>query len=69
MAIRDLLIPEFDEEAKKTRTMLERVPAGKGDFAPHPKSMSLGMLAPHVAQLADFGHTVLTEPGLDFSEN
>jgi uncharacterized damage-inducible protein DinB len=68
MAIRDLLLPEFDEEVKKTRTMLERVPAGKGDFAPHPKSMSLGMLAPHVAQLADLGLTVLTEPGLDFSQ-
>jgi uncharacterized damage-inducible protein DinB len=30
--------------------------------------MPLGMLAPHVAQLADFGLTVLTEPGLDFSQ-
>lgn len=68
MALRDLLLPEFDEEAKKTRTMLERVPAGKGDYAPHPKSMPLGMLAAHVAQLADLGLTILTEPGLDFSQ-
>jgi uncharacterized damage-inducible protein DinB len=68
MPIRDLLISEFDEEVKKTRAMLERVPAGKGDFAPHPKSMALGMLAPHVAQLADFGLTVLTESALDFSQ-
>ena len=52
MPIRDLLLSEFDEEMKKTRTMLQRVPAGKGDFAPHPKSMPLGKLAPHVAQLA-----------------
>jgi len=68
MAIRDLLIPEFDEEAKKTRATLERVPAGKEDFAPHPKSMSLGMLAPHVVQLVDLGLTVVSEPGLDFSQ-
>ena len=68
MAIRDLLLPEFDEEVTKTRTTLERVPAGKGEFAPHPKSMPLGMLAPHVAQLADLGITILTEPGLDFSQ-
>ena len=68
MAIRDLLIPEFDEEVKKTRATLERVPAGKGDFAPHPKSMSLGMLAPHVVQLVDLGLTVVSEPGLDFSQ-
>jgi uncharacterized damage-inducible protein DinB len=68
MRLNDLLVSEFDEEMKKTRTTLERVPAGKGDFVPHPKSMPLGRLAPHVAQLAGFGMSVLTEPGLDFSQ-
>jgi uncharacterized damage-inducible protein DinB len=68
MPINELLLTEFDEEVKKTRTMLERVPAGKGDFTPHPKSMPLGRLAPHVAELAGFGLTILTEPGLDFSQ-
>ena len=58
MRINDLLLSEFDEEVKKTRTMLERVPAGKGDFVPHPKSMPLGRLAPHVAQLGGFGLTI-----------
>jgi len=67
MPISELLLPEFDEEIKKTRTTLERVPADKPDFAPHPKSMPLGKLAPHVAQLAGFGLTILTTPGLDFS--
>ena len=52
MAISDLLLTEFDEEVKKTRAMLERVPADKGEFTPHPKSMTLGRLAPHVAELA-----------------
>lgn len=68
MRINDLLLSEFDEEMKKTRTTLERVPAGKGDFVPHPKSMPLGRLAPHVAQLAGFGLTILTQPGLDFAQ-
>jgi uncharacterized damage-inducible protein DinB len=68
MRVNELLLSEFDQEAKKTRTMLERVPAGKGDFAPHSKSMPLGKLAPHVAQLASFGLTILTEPGLDFAQ-
>ena len=68
MKISDLLLLEFDAEMKKTRTTLERVPAGKGDFTPHPKSMPLGKLAPHVAQLAGFGLTVLTMPELDFSQ-
>ena len=67
MPISELLLSEFDEEMKKTRTTLERVPVDKKDFAPHPKSMPLGKLAPHVAELAGFGVTVLTTPELDFS--
>jgi hypothetical protein len=66
MLVSELLLPELDEEIKKTRTTLERVPQ-KPDFAPHPKSMPLGKLAPHVAQLAGFGLTVLTTPALDFA--
>jgi hypothetical protein len=67
MAISDLLVTEFDQEVNKTRAMLERVPDGKTEFAPHPKSMTLGRLAPHVAELAGFGLTVLTTSGMDFS--
>jgi len=63
--ISDLLSLEFDEEVKKTRAMLERVPS-KADFTPHPKSMPLGKLAPHVAELPGFGVTILTTPDLDF---
>jgi uncharacterized damage-inducible protein DinB len=64
--INDLLLTEFNEEANKTRAILERVPI-KADFKPHPKSAALGRLAPHVAQLPEFGVTVLTTPELDFS--
>ena len=67
MSISELLLSEFDAEMKKTRETLERVPFDKGDFAPHAKSMPLGKLAPHVAELAGFGTTVLTTPELDFS--
>jgi uncharacterized damage-inducible protein DinB len=67
MPMNELLLTELDVEIKKTRTALERVPADKGDFAPHPKSMPLGKLAPHVAQLAGFGLTILTTPAYDFS--
>ncbi len=68
MSISELLLTEFDAEAKTTRTMLERIPAGKEDFRPHPKSMPLNKLGPHVAELAGFGLTVLTTPELDFSK-
>jgi uncharacterized damage-inducible protein DinB len=68
MPISDLLLLEFDAEAKTTRTMLERVPEDNKDFTPHPRSMPLNKLAPHVAELAGFGLTVLTTPELDFSK-
>ena len=67
MRISDLLVSEFDEETKKTRATLERVP-DKPDFVPHSKSMPLGRLAPHVAELGGFGLSVLTTPGLDFAQ-
>src|ERR1039458_4684271 len=68
MPISQLLLLEFDEEMKKTHTMLERVPEDKKDFAPHFKSMPLSKLAPHIVQLSGFGVTVLTTPELDFSK-
>jgi hypothetical protein len=67
MSVSELLLIEFDEEMKKTRTALERVPADKGDFAPHPKSTPLRKLAPHIAQLGGFGLSILTTPELDFA--
>ena len=69
MPISELLLPEFDQEMKTTRIMLERVPFDKKDFVPHAKSMPLGKLAPHVADLAGFGLVILTTPGLDFSKD
>jgi uncharacterized damage-inducible protein DinB len=69
MPMNELLLNELDEEIKKTRTMLQRVPEDKKDFAPHAKSMPLKKLAPHVAQLAGFGLQILTTPELDFAKS
>jgi len=67
MSFNDLLLYEFDSEMKKTRAILERVPMDQPEFAPHAKSMKLKSLAPHVAQLTDFGYSVLAMPSFDFS--
>jgi uncharacterized damage-inducible protein DinB len=45
------ILQEFDHEAKTTRRVLERVPTDKLAWRPHPKSMSLGELALHVARI------------------
>jgi hypothetical protein len=51
MPIAQSLLLEFDHEFATLRKTLERVPEGKGDYAPHVKSMSLGKLAGHLAEL------------------
>lgn len=43
------ILQEFREEVATTRRALERVPADKLSWKPHPKSMSLGQLAWHIA--------------------
>ena len=40
---------ELEREAVSTRRILERVPADQLDWQPHPKSMTLGQLALHLA--------------------
>src|SRR3954464_10007113 len=49
MSLTAAFIREFDNEAGTTRRVLERVPTDKLSWRPHPKSMSLGELALHVA--------------------
>ncbi|HUI41295.1 MAG TPA: DinB family protein [Terriglobia bacterium] len=67
MTISEALLPELDKEIANTRRTLERVPAGKAEYAPHPNSMPLGKLAPHLAQLTGFGLSILTTPRVDFA--
>jgi uncharacterized damage-inducible protein DinB len=43
------LLAELEQEAETTRRVLERVPQAHLSWRPHPKSMSLGQLALHVA--------------------
>ena len=67
MALKDSLLPEFDQEMAATRKTLERVPESKFTWKPHAKSGSMGWLANHVATLPDWGTTTLTETSYDFS--
>jgi uncharacterized damage-inducible protein DinB len=43
------MLSEFREEAAVTKRVLDRVPADRLSWKPHPKSMSLGQLAIHIA--------------------
>lgn len=63
----DAYLATFDAEAAGTRTLLARVPEGRGDWKPHAKSMTLGELAMHVAVIPRFGAVAATEPDYDLA--
>ena len=65
MALRDGLLAQFDHEMIGTRKTLERVPEGKPDWAPHPKSMKLGRLAGHLAELPGWTAETINRDSLD----
>src|SRR5512139_993352 len=67
MRLIDPLLMEFDREASTTRKLIERCPDAKLSWQPHPKSMTLGKLAHHLAVIPVFVGTSLLAEGLDFA--
>ena len=65
MLIREILLPDFDNEMQSTRKLLASLPEKLSDFKPHPKSMALDRLAGHVAQLPAWAETTVATDGLD----
>ena len=65
MPLTDALLPEFDHEMTLTRKLLERVPEDKFDWKPHQKSMTLGGLATHLANLPNWGEMTLNQSEID----
>ena len=51
MGMVEPMIAELDQEGATTRRLLERVPSDKLTWKPHAKSMTLGVLALHVATI------------------
>lgn len=60
-------LAEMENEAKVARACLERVPADKFDWQPHEKSMKMGRLAAHVAEMFGWTKETLTQDVLDFA--
>jgi uncharacterized damage-inducible protein DinB len=65
MAIKDALLPEFDHEMATTRRILERVPEAELAWKPHDKSMTLGQLASHIANMPVWCRMTLERPVLE----
>jgi uncharacterized damage-inducible protein DinB len=67
MTISERLLPEFDQEMANTRILLARVPDNKADWKPHEKSMMLGALAAHIAQLPSWATRIVDTETLDLA--
>ena len=67
MTIREMLLPEFDMEMAKTRTAIERVPLDKLTWKPHEKSMTLGRLAAHLAEIPGWGALTINQDTFDIA--
>ncbi len=65
MSLAEHFLLEFDAEMKNTRRMLERVPNGALDYKPHEKSMSMGRLVSHVAEMPGWGAITADRAELD----
>jgi len=65
MAISESFLPEFDQETAKTRKTIERAPAGRWDWKPHDKSMTLGELTTHLATILSWAETTIKHDSFD----
>jgi uncharacterized damage-inducible protein DinB len=68
MAIKDVLLAEFDHEMATARRLLERIPDTRLGWKPHEKSMSMAGIATHLANLPNWGAMILEGPSYDLAE-
>ena len=67
MKLTELFLAELEREAPRTRGALEKVPADRDDWAPHPNSMPLGRLAGLVATMPSWISLIIDEDELNLT--
>ncbi len=68
MSISQALLPEFDYEMGTARRCLERVPEDKYGWKPHEKSMAMGQLASHIAEMPSWSVAGLQQDSLELGD-
>jgi uncharacterized damage-inducible protein DinB len=67
MTIGQSMLPEFDQEMKSTRQVLERVPDEKWNWKPHEKSGTVGWYAWHLSTLPSWATMTINTESLDIA--
>ncbi|MGB8705125.1 MAG: DinB family protein [Gillisia sp.] len=68
MKIQEFLLPELHQEVALTETFLKRIPQDKLDWRPHQKSMTMGELANHLAELPSWVTATMELDELEMNE-
>jgi uncharacterized damage-inducible protein DinB len=66
-SLKQLVLGDLDHELATTRRVLERVPEGHFPWKPHERSMSLGQLASHTANLLHWQAVILRQEEFDLA--
>jgi uncharacterized damage-inducible protein DinB len=69
MPMIDAYLAELDHESATSRRVLERVPEDRMGWKPHERSMTLGRLAGHVAELPVWAVSIVTMDVLDLASD
>jgi uncharacterized damage-inducible protein DinB len=67
MTIAEMLLAQLEREIEPTRKAVERVPEGKPDWKPHPKSMPMGYLSALVSSMFGWIATMIDQDHLDLA--
>lgn len=68
MPLNTALLAELKHESVNTKKILERVPTDKLSWKPHEKSMTLGRLATHLAELPTWIDRIISADEFDFAK-
>ncbi len=68
MPLADTLLPEFDNEMRITRTLLEQIPFTSTITKPNPKSRTMLELASHIANVTSLGSVIADADERDFAK-
>ena len=69
LTFHETVLAELDAEMAATRRLLERLPESVLGWRPHERSMSLGGLATHLAQIPHWGASILERDGYDLADS
>lgn len=67
MNLTQLFLSELQNEASKTRKMLEAIPSDSLNWKPHEKSMPLGKLGTHTGEMTGWLRLILKADELNFA--